>query len=95
MEQLLSTTTKSEQNATYNSVIQQIMTVPQEYLEDIYKQIKEEPLSLPELEEEREKNISDKIEEKYAREKQRIVNEYAFNKKLNNKNSPYIKLKEK
>ena len=65
-----------------------------EYLEDIYKQIQEEPLSLPELEEEREKNISDKIEEKYAREKQRIVNEYAFNKKLNNKNSPYIKLKE-
>ena len=65
-----------------------------EYLEDIYKQIQEEPLSLPELEEEREKNVSDKIEEKYAREKQRIVNEYAFNKKLNNKNFPYIKLKE-
>ena len=69
-------------------------TLSKEYLEDIYKQILEEPLSLPELEEEREKNISDKIEEKYAREKQRIVNEYAFNKKLNNKNSPYIKLKE-
>ena len=65
-----------------------------EYLEDIYKQIQEEPLSLTELEEEREKNISDKVEEKYAREKQRIVNEYTFNKKLNNKNSPYIKLKE-
>lgn len=39
MEQILSTTTKSEQNATYNSVIQQIMTVPQEYLEDISKYI--------------------------------------------------------
>ena len=66
-----------------------------EYLEDIYKQIQEEPLSLSELEEEREKNIIEKTEEKYAREKQRIVNEYAFNKKLNNnKNSPYIKLKE-
>lgn len=69
-------------------------SLSKEYLEDIYKQIQEEPLSLAELEEEREKNISDKIEEKYAREKKRIVNEYDFNKKLNNKNSPYIKLKE-
>ena len=68
-------------------------SLTKEYLEDIYKQIQEDPLSLSELEEEREKNISDKIEEKYAREKQRIVNEYAFNKKLN-KNSPYIRLKE-
>ena len=64
-----------------------------EYLADIYKQILEEPISMTELEEEREKNTSGKIEEKYAREKQRIVNEYTFNKKLNNKNSPYIKLK--
>ena len=30
---------KAEQNATYKSVIQQIMTVPQEYLEDISKYI--------------------------------------------------------
>lgn len=44
-------------------------SLSKEYLEDIYKQIQEEPLSLAELEEEREKNISDKIEEKYAREK--------------------------
>ncbi len=69
-------------------------SLTKEYLEDIYKQIQEDPLSLSELEEEREKNISDKVEAKYAREKQRIVNEYAFNKKLNNKNSPYIRLKE-
>ena len=69
-------------------------TLSKEYLEDIYKQILEEPISLPELEEEREKNISDKIDDKYDREKKRIVNEYTFNKKLNNKNSPYIKLKE-
>ena len=69
-------------------------TLSKEYLEDIYKQILEEPLALSELEEEREKTISDKIDEKYAREKQRIVNEYAFTKRLNNKNSPYIKLKQ-
>ena len=63
-----------------------------EYLEDIYEQIQEEPLSLAELDEERENNISGKTEEKYAREKQRIVKEYDFNKKMNKKNSPYIKL---
>ena len=63
-----------------------------EYLEDIYGQIQEEPISLAELDEERENNISGKTEEKYAREKQRIVKEYDFNKKMNKKNSPYIKL---
>ena len=65
-----------------------------EYLEDIYEQIQEEPLSLAELEEERENNLSGKTEEKYAREKQRIVKEYDFNKKMNKKNSPYMKLSE-
>ena len=65
-----------------------------EYLEDIYEQIQEEPLSLPELDEERENNISGRTEEKYAREKQRIVKEYDFNKKMNKRNSPYIKLTE-
>ena len=69
-------------------------TLTQDYLEDIYEQIQEEPLSLAELEEERENNISGRTEEKYAREKQRIVKEYDFNKKMNKKNSPYMKLNE-
>ena len=65
-----------------------------EYLEDIYEQIQEEPLSLAELDEEREKNLSGRTEEKYQREKQRIVKEYDFNKKLIKKNSPYMILTE-
>ena len=66
-----------------------------EYLSDIYNQIQNDPLSLSELEEEREKNTEDKIEEKYAREKQRIVNEYNYNNKLaKNKDIPYIRLKD-
>ena len=69
-------------------------TLTKEYLEDIYEQIQEEPLSLAELDEERENYISGKTEEKYAREKQRIVKEYDFNKKMNKRNSPYIKLTE-
>ena len=55
------------------------------YLEDIYEQILEETLSLSELEEEIENNISGKTEEKYSREKQRIVKENDFNKKMNKK----------
>ena len=69
-------------------------SLTKEYLEDIYEQIQDEPLSLAELEEEREENIVGRTEEKYAREKQRIVKEYDFNKKMNKKNSPYIKLNE-
>ena len=67
-------------------------SLTKEYLQDIYSQILEEPLSLSELDEEREKDLSGRTEEKFRREKQRIVKEYDFNKKMNTKNSPYMKL---
>ena len=67
-------------------------SLTKEYLEDIYTQILEEPISLSELDEEREKDLSGRTEEKFTREKQRIVKEYDFNKKMNTKNSPYMKL---
>ena len=64
-----------------------------EYLEDIYRQIKEEPLSMSESEDQIE--IADKIEEKYDTERKKAVNEYSFYKKpSNSKNSFYLKLKE-
>ena len=67
-------------------------SLTKEYLEDIYTQILEEPISLSELDEEREKDLSGRTEEKFSREKQRIVKEYDFNRKMNTKNSPYMKL---
>ena len=61
-----------------------------EYLSDIYQQILEQPLSLPELEEEKEKQYKEKNE----MEKQRLINEFNYNSKMKqNKDRLYIILK--
>ena len=66
-----------------------------EYLTDIYNQILEEPLSLPEIEEEKEKQEKEKNDLGYSRIKQRLINEFNYNSKIKkNNNTIYIKLKE-
>ena len=64
-----------------------------EYLTDIYNQILEEPISLPEIEEEKEKQ--EKNDLGYSRIKQRLINEFNYNSKIKQNNTRiYIKLKE-
>ena len=63
------------------------------YFSDIYNQILEDPLSLPELEESRQDK--DKNDITYSRIKLRLINEFNFNSKMRqNKDRLYIKLKE-
>ena len=50
----------------------------EEYLGDIYRQILEEPLSLPELEEDKDKIDKEKNEIEKAREKQRLINGFNY-----------------
>ena len=65
-----------------------------EFLLDIYNQINEEPISLPELDEEKEKMIKSRNkEDNYNREKKRILNE-CFNKMKQGKENKYIMLDE-
>ena len=74
---------------------QNIGNLKREYLANIYEQILEEPLSLPEIEEEKEKQDKEKNELGYNREKQRLINEFNYNSKMKrNKDRLYIKLKE-
>ena len=64
-----------------------------EYLNDIYKQILEEPLSFPESEE--SKQDKDKNDITYSRVKLRLINEFNYNSKMKqNKDRLYIILKE-
>ena len=66
-----------------------------EYLSDIYNQILEEPFSLPESEEEKEKQDKENNEVGYAKEKQRLIKEFNYNSKMKqNKDRLYIILKE-
>ena len=67
---------------------------PKEFLLDIYNQINEEPISLPELDEEKEKMIkSNNKEDNYLREKKRILNECS-NKLKQGKDNRFIILDE-
>ena len=54
----------------------------EEYLSDIYKQVLEEPLSVPEIEDDKEKNDDEQNELEKAREKQRLINEFNYNAKM-------------
>ena len=66
-----------------------------EYLTDIYNQILEQPLSLPELEEEKEKQDKEKSDIISSRVKLRLINEFNYNSKIKqNKDRLYIILKE-
>ena len=70
--------------------------IKNEYLTDIYNQILEQPISLPELEEEKEKlDKEGKNDIISSRVKQRLITEFNYNSKIKqNKDSLYIKLKE-
>ena len=46
------------------------------YLSDIYKQVLEEPLSVPEIEEDKDKIDTEQNEVEKAREQQRLINEF-------------------
>jgi len=62
---------------------------------DIYNQILEEPISLPEIEEEKEKQDKEKNEIGSSREKQRLINEFNYSSKMKrNKDRLYFILKE-
>ena len=68
----------------------------EEYLGDIYRQILEEPLSLPELEEDKDKIDKEKNEIEKAREKQRLINGFNYNSKIKQKREKlYLKLNDK
>ena len=64
-----------------------------EYLSNIYKQVLEEPISFPEIEEDKDKIYKDKNELDNAREKQRLINGFNYNSKIKqNRERLYIKL---
>ena len=64
-----------------------------DFFSDIYRQISEDPLSLPEFEE--SKQDKDKNDITYSRIKQRLITEFNYNSKMRqNKDRLYIKLKE-
>ena len=54
----------------------------EEYLSDIYKQVLEEPLSVPEIEEDKDKIDTEQNEVEKAREQQRLINEFNYNAKI-------------
>ena len=60
-------------------------------LKDIYEDILNEPISLPELDEAKDKLKNNKKEEKYKRERQRIINEINMKLKQNNE-KPYFRI---
>ena len=64
----------------------------EDYFSDIYNQILEDPISLPELEE--SKQDKDKNDIAYSRIKLRLIKEFNYNSKMKKKDRLYIKLKE-
>ena len=65
----------------------------EEYLSDIYRQVLEEPLSVPEIEEDKDKIDRDKNEIEKAREKQRLINGFNYNSKIKqSKEKVYLKI---
>ena len=65
-----------------------------ETLKDIYNDILNEPISLPELDEAKDKLKNNKKEENYKKERQRIINEINMKLKQNNE-KPYFKVLDK
>ena len=65
-----------------------------ELLKDIYNDILNEPISLPELDEAKDKLENNKKEENYKRERQRIINEINMKLKQNNE-KPYFRVLDK
>jgi hypothetical protein len=51
----------------------------EEYLSDIYRQVLEEPLSVPEIEDDKDKIDKEKNDIETAREKQRLINGFNYN----------------
>ena len=65
----------------------------EEYLSDIYRQVLEEPLSVPEIEEDKDRNDKEKNELEKAREKQLLINGFNYNSKIKqNRERLYLKL---
>ena len=65
----------------------------EEYLSDIYRQVLEEPLSVPEIEEDKDKIDKEKNDIENAREKQRLINGFNYNSKIKqNREKLYLKL---
>ena len=65
----------------------------EEYLSDIYRQVLEEPLSVPEIEDDKDKIDKEKNDIENAREKQRLINGFNYNSKIKqNKEKLYLKL---
>ena len=68
----------------------------EQYLSDIYKQVLEEPLSVPEIDEDKDKIDKEKTELEKAREKQRLINGFNYNAKLKqNKQKLFTKINDK
>ena len=65
--------------------------IEDDILKDIYEDILNEPISLPELDEAKDKLKNNKKEEKYKRERQRIINEINMKLKQNNE-KPYFRI---
>ena len=64
-----------------------------EFLNDIYRQVLEEPLSVPEIEEDKERLDKDKNEFEKAREKQRLISGFNYSSKIKqNKEKIYLKI---
>ena len=73
---------------------QNIKNLDEITLKDIYNDILNEPISLPELDEAKDKLKINKKEEKFKRERQRIINEINMKLKQNNE-KPYFRLSDR